>query len=152
MFHLMTSSFIDNIEQSSNVQPMFAMSGDSHSEDVKIPSVFLFQKDGDIMRNHAKDYINTHNLRLNVRLAGTLDQASESFIYARSVSPSPLCSVYFVSFCRPTCIPILYAYCVCIFCLCILSSLFVFKKGIGTFSLFLHTCFKFLYTLIFASN
>ena len=71
--------FTDNSEKSGEGQPMFAMSGDSHSEDVKIPSVFLFQKDGDIVRNHAKDYVETRNLRLKVRLSGTHDKTSKSF-------------------------------------------------------------------------
>ena len=56
---------------------MFAMSGDSHSEDVKIPSVFLFRKDGDIVREHAKESIESRNLRMIVRLASARDQISK---------------------------------------------------------------------------
>ena len=56
---------------------MFAMSGDSHSEDVKIPSVFLFHKEGDTLRHHAKTFMDSNNLRLVVRLAGTHDKPSK---------------------------------------------------------------------------
>jgi len=69
---------IDNNEQSTDGQAMFAMSGDSHSEDVKIPSVFLFRKDGDILRKHAKDSIESRNLRMIVRLASARDQTKSS--------------------------------------------------------------------------
>ena len=46
------------------------MSGDSHSEDVSIPSVFLFRKEGDVLRQYAKESIEKNNIRLRVRLAG----------------------------------------------------------------------------------
>ena len=67
---------------------MFAMSGDSHSEDVKIPSVFLFRKDGDILRKHAKDSIESRNLRMIVRLASARDQTSKPPNYFYPSPPS----------------------------------------------------------------
>ena len=57
---------------------MFAMSGDSHPDDVKIPSVFLFRKEGDVLRQYAKDSINENNIRLQVRLAGNPQNESMS--------------------------------------------------------------------------
>lgn len=58
---------------------MFAMSGDSHSEDVKIPSVFLFRKEGDALRGHAQNSIEVNNIRLTVRLASTHIKSGEYF-------------------------------------------------------------------------
>ena len=75
----------DNIAQSSEGQSMFAMSGDSHSEDVKIPSVFLFKKEGDTLRNHAKDSINDHGIRLRVRLAGADKPSKQIFMHILSI-------------------------------------------------------------------
>ncbi|XP_065067856.1 ER degradation-enhancing alpha-mannosidase-like protein 3 [Rhopilema esculentum] len=69
---------IDNNENTSVDQPLFAMSGDSHSEDVSIPSVFLFRKEGDVLRQYAKESIEKNNIRLRVRLAGKPKKKEQS--------------------------------------------------------------------------
>ena len=60
----------DNLEGSSiDTQPIFAMSNDEeNSEDVKIPAVLLFSKEGQILKN-AIAALADSNQRLTVRLA-----------------------------------------------------------------------------------
>eukprot|EP00794_Sanderia_malayensis_P017887 gene17887-19669_t len=59
---------------SADDQPVFAMSGDNHSEDVSIPSVFLFRKEGDILRQFAQRVRQEFGLYLSVRLTGKVSQ------------------------------------------------------------------------------
>jgi len=56
---------VDHIEGTSvETSQAFAMSGDSNLDDVTIPSVFLFKKEGDILRKHISE-----SKHLNVRIA-----------------------------------------------------------------------------------
>merc|ERR1712080_143579 len=61
---------IDHTEGTSaeNSQP-FGMSGDSNPADVFIPSVFLFKKEGELLRQHMKDQRGNVEVRLGAKAA-----------------------------------------------------------------------------------
>ena len=59
---------VDHTEGSSaeNSQP-FGMSGDSNPADVFVPSVFLFKKEGELLRQHMKDNGGNVEVRLGAK-------------------------------------------------------------------------------------
>ena len=80
----------DNTDGTSgDAQPVFAMSGDSHSEDVTIPSVFLFQKEGTIVKAYAKQSTAVHGMNLIVRLGGKAEAIRKSYLIKLLTTSTP---------------------------------------------------------------
>ena len=66
----------DHEGSSSDQQPVFAMSGDGSSSDVKIPAVFLFHQEGAVLLR-AFEAQEDVNKRLRIRLAAKASGSSE---------------------------------------------------------------------------
>ena len=68
---------VDHTEGTSaeNSQP-FGMSGDSNPADVFIPSVFLFKREGDLLRQHMKEQGGNVEVRMGAKPA---KKSSKSF-------------------------------------------------------------------------